>query len=216
MVPFEDVADAGPPKCRTTSLHRTTPSIRCRGSRSSRISTSPGTPPRVRPATSHCMPRAPATTRSGRRRNVRTPQPPAPRPDHDVFPAPARSGRARPPCDGPRRRRRHADRRLRGCSRRCTLVADRDAPGLLGCRRALSQCRWVASHSNLAASSVCSPVETAATTPSTYSSTTFDAYVTALLLLTMADHYDCWDTLITTAMPSGRPGAPRPLRLPTL
>ncbi|WP_156725243.1 3'-5' exonuclease [Streptomyces apocyni] len=39
---------------------------------------------------------------------------------------------------------------------------------------------------------------------------TYDAYATALLLLTMADHYETWSDLASRAVPPGLPGAPQP------
>ncbi|WP_369391132.1 exonuclease domain-containing protein [Streptomyces sp. CG1] len=39
---------------------------------------------------------------------------------------------------------------------------------------------------------------------------TYDAYATALLLLTMADLYETWPELTAVAVPPGLPGAPKP------
>ncbi|SOB88944.1 3'-5' exonuclease [Streptomyces sp. 1331.2] len=38
----------------------------------------------------------------------------------------------------------------------------------------------------------------------------YDAHATALLLLSLAEHYDTWDTLLAAAVPPGMPGAPLP------
>lgn len=45
---------------------------------------------------------------------------------------------------------------------------------------------------------------------------TYDAYATAQLLLTMANHYATWDQLIAAAVPPGLPGPPQPEGDPTL
>ncbi|GHJ39955.1 3'-5' exonuclease [Streptomyces sp. TS71-3] len=45
---------------------------------------------------------------------------------------------------------------------------------------------------------------------------TYDAYATAQLLVSMADHYGTWDQLIAVAVPPGLPGAPEPGEQPTL
>ncbi|MFD3481983.1 exonuclease domain-containing protein [Streptomyces sp. NPDC058665] len=45
---------------------------------------------------------------------------------------------------------------------------------------------------------------------------TYDAYATAQLLITMANHYDTWDQLVAAAVPPGLPGAPEPDKDPTL
>lgn len=44
---------------------------------------------------------------------------------------------------------------------------------------------------------------------------TFDAYATAQILITMADHYETWDQLVAVAVPPGLPG-PEPEQEPTL
>jgi DNA polymerase-3 subunit epsilon/exodeoxyribonuclease X len=45
---------------------------------------------------------------------------------------------------------------------------------------------------------------------------TYDAYATAKLLLSMAEHYETWDQLIAAAVPPALPGAPQPEEDPTL
>ncbi len=45
---------------------------------------------------------------------------------------------------------------------------------------------------------------------------TFDAHATAQLLISMADRYPTWQTLIAAAVPPGLPGAPEPDRRQTL
>ncbi|MGW3101320.1 3'-5' exonuclease [Streptomyces sp. NPDC001100] len=45
---------------------------------------------------------------------------------------------------------------------------------------------------------------------------TYDAYVTAQLLLAMAGHYESWDQLIAAAVPPSLPGASEPEEEPTL
>jgi exodeoxyribonuclease X len=45
---------------------------------------------------------------------------------------------------------------------------------------------------------------------------TFDAYATAQLLISMADHYASWDQLVAAAVPPGLPGTPEPETEPTL
>ncbi len=44
----------------------------------------------------------------------------------------------------------------------------------------------------------------------------FDAYATALMLLTLAEPYSTWDQLTAVAVPPGLPGTPQPEEDPTL